>query len=78
MEEELVMDKMKPCPFCGGEAKSFVHLDSYASNEVLMSAYVKCSVCGVYQRLRFNATSMQFKDFIDAFNNAIGLWNQRA
>ena len=71
------MDKLKPCPFCGGEAKTIVDYDTVGSGKFLMSAFVECTVCGIYQRIRFDASKKQFSDFTDAFDRAISLWNQR-
>lgn len=72
------MEKLKPCPFCGGDAKTIVDYDTVSRDKVLMSAYVQCTVCGIYQRIKFDATRRQFSDFTDAFDRAISLWNQRA
>ena len=37
------MDKLKPCPFCGGEA--------YLKNEGTICCYVACSKCHAGTRL---------------------------
>ena len=71
------MAELKPCPFCGGEAKTIVDYDTCSSDKLLMSAYVQCSVCGIYQRIKFDASHKRFEDFTDAFERAISLWNQR-
>lgn len=70
------MEKLKPCPFCGGEAKTIVDYDGYG-DKLLLSAYAGCTVCKIYQRVRFEATNKSFSDFINAFEQAINLWNQR-
>ena len=71
------MEKLKPCPFCGGEAKTIVDYNQCGGNELIMSAYVQCSVCGIYQRVKFDAYQKEFSDFINVFERAISLWNQR-
>jgi len=71
------MNNLKPCPFCGGEAKTIADYDSVGANEFLMSAYIQCADCGVYKRVKFNASSKQFSDYIYAFDQVINLWNQR-
>lgn len=71
------MTNLKLCPFCGGEAKTFVDFDHCGGGELVMSAYVQCSVCGIYQRAKFDALNNQFSDFTDAFGRVTNLWNQR-
>lgn len=76
------MDKLKPCPFCGGVSKGVVDYDQCGEGKLLMSAYVICSACGVYHsfyctRVRFDASGKNFSDFTDAFENVVNLWNKR-
>lgn len=71
------MDKLKPCPFCGGEAKTIVDYNKCSGNELILSAYVQCSTCGIYQKIQFDAMNKPFYEFEDAFTRAIFLWNQR-
>lgn len=71
------MDKLKPCPFCGGEAKTVVDFDMVDGRNIFLSAYCECGICGIYQRIKFDGTQKGFADYIDAFNRAISLWNQR-
>ena len=67
------MEKLKPCPFCGGEAKTIVDYDTVSSDKFLMSAYVQCTVRGIYQRIKFDASKKQFSNFTDAFDRAVSL-----
>lgn len=71
------MDELKACPFCGGEAKTSVNYNECGGGKLLLSAYVECSICGIYKRERFDASNMHFSDFIDVFEKVIGRWNQR-
>ena len=71
------MEKLKPCPFCGGEAKTIVDCYTLGSGKILMSADVQCTVCGIYQRIRFDVSQRKFSDFTDAFDRVVSLWNQR-
>ena len=72
------MADLKPCPFCGGEAKTVVGYDTVGGGEFKLSAYVQCTVCGIYQRIKFDAYQKQFSDYEDVFERAISLWNQRS
>jgi len=72
------MEKLKPCPFCGGEARTVVDYDMIdGDRKLFMSAYVKCEVCGIQQRIKFEASKIRFKDYVDVFERAVSLWNQR-
>ena len=71
------MEELKPCPFCGGEAVSIVDYDTIVSDKMLMSAYIKCTVCGVAQRVKFDATRKPFTAYTDVFERAVSLWNTR-
>ena len=59
-------DKLKPCPFCGGEAA--LHKIAFFKHE----AYVRCKTCGV-RTLEFSSATME-----DAKLKAIEAWNRRA
>ena len=60
------MDRLKPCPFCGGDA-----LLSH-DYEGIGSSYVRCRKCGV-ESIRF------IKSFeIASDDRAVEYWNRRA
>ena len=71
------MYELKPCPFCGSEAKTIVDYDTVGGGVFLLSAYVECTGCGVSKRVKFDASRKQFSDYINAFDKAINLWNHR-
>ena len=71
------MKDLKACPFCGSKAMTYVDYDQCGGGELLMSAYVQCSDCGIYKRVKFDASNKQFSDFTNAFDRVINLWNQR-
>ena len=68
-----------PCPFCGGEPKNFVQGDSWGGGDLKLSAYVQCTNCKVYKRVRFTCKESLsgFETFTDAFYKVIQDWNQR-
>lgn len=61
------MDNLKPCPFCGKEAK--LHRDSWPTDDKggkAVAFWVKCAPCG--------SSSGEFK----SREKAIAAWNKRA
>ena len=72
--------KLKPCPFCGGEPKSCVRVNSYGTydgNLLTLSAYIECTNCGISKRVKFDAHGKDFQTYTRAFENAISNWNDR-
>jgi Lar family restriction alleviation protein len=62
------MDKLKPCPFCGGEAETSHGFDKSAKEYF----FVSCGMC--------NAKTMNFYKWWDSDNYesaAIEAWNRR-
>lgn len=60
------MDNLKPCPFCGKDAK--LHRDSWPTNDkggMAVAFWVKCAPCG--------SSSGEFK----SKEKAIAAWNRR-
>ena len=41
------MAELKPCPFCGGEARFELYRDSY---------YIRCKKCGIRTSVEFTVT----------------------
>lgn len=73
-----MIDKLKPCPFCGGEAHTEVMYDTVGGGELKLSAYILCYDCGTAKKVQFSAEKAPFEAFDIAFEQAAQKWNQRA
>jgi Lar family restriction alleviation protein len=72
--KEITMDeiKLKPCPFCGGEAMLTTNL--YAG-----IVYIQCKCCtAMVGRKRKIVSSMIGKEYFVNKEEAIEAWNRRA
>ena len=58
--------ELKPCPFCGGEARLFIGMVAFDDYEV------QCAKCG------FSGPNFGASDEPDARDDAINHWNTRA
>lgn len=65
---------LKPCPFCGGEAK-LKHGKPWQQNEGKRFAFVQCRVCESKTKTYFQYPYEAWKD-VDRY--AIEAWNRRA
>lgn len=72
------MDRLKPCPFCGGEAKTGVSYIKCGGDELILRASVYCDACGVGKSVTFDAMCMPFENFTEQFNAVAEMWNRRA
>ena len=64
------MTKLKPCPFCGGEARTGCFPTDYPYEHC--QAYVECTDCGAEINVGGRA-----KDAGKMVKNAIHKWNNR-
>lgn len=77
------MEKLKPCPFCGGEAKFFVKSKSVMGEVRGWQFGIFCSRCDVTTPRRDYKIELSFegsgeiKTIIDERENAIEAWNRR-
>ena len=69
------MSELKPCPFCGGEAKVTKDRDCWGHGEFVLKVYVMCKSCHsqgkpIYDRDVWPENQMEVE--------AIEAWNRRA
>ena len=70
------MEKLKPCPFCGGDPKTRVDY-LYNVCELILRFSVECN-CGVKRTLTKKVCSDSFDKYIKIMDETIELWNRRA
>lgn len=66
-----MIDKLKPCPFCGGDAEEkYVRRKTkyrlFTFPDITHFVYIKCKVCGANTSIK------------ETRENAIEAWNRRA
>ena len=72
------MSELKPCPFCGGDAKTEIGYIRCGGNELVMRASVFCVSCGTAKTVKFDAMNISFDDFYKQCFAAEDMWNRRA
>lgn len=67
--------ELKPCPFCGGEAKQDVFVYKNADDSYDYEAVIFCKSCVAVMH---GASQYDYDDFSDdAINDLIEAWNRR-
>ena len=75
------MDKLKPCPFCGGEATIKHFSSGHNGNGMFTASYkVGCNKCKIdfIHTSEFKLVDGQPKFIVNGFDEAIEAWNRRA
>lgn len=70
--------RLKPCPFCGGAAKTEVSYIKCGGDELLMRATVFCTSCGCAKTVKFDGLNKTFEYYAEQADTAMEMWNRRA
>ena len=62
-------DELKPCPFCGGQARLKKHY------KLEQTWYVQCHKCGIRTP---NSTQTPYQNWAEARDYPVKMWNRRA
>lgn len=80
----MALDKLKPCPFCGGEAAVFCErkLESVYVWQAgfAIKCRVGCEKCGIYFRQNSVIPQAEYKAPVtnrDRYEEAVEAWNRR-
>lgn len=73
-------ERLKPCPFCGGEPKAGITVFNNKITNVFLQAEVRCPKCGVSVQTVFQATDIQpvpIERYTGAMEESVERWNTR-
>ena len=73
LKENKLNLQLKPCPFCGGEAK-FLHGYPRQQRNGVKSALVQCKSCGCKTP---TFTQLPYQAYKDCETYVVNLWNRR-
>lgn len=70
------MEKLKPCPFCGGEAKAIITKTAIGGQ---LSCLISCANCSfVEQGEHLDSFQCSIDEMEDLINRTVEKWNRRA
>ena len=67
--------KLKPCPFCGSEAKTEIYC---GDNSTKIYLRIYCSKCERVEQKVKTLSGCMFARFEDVLDEICGMWNRRA
>lgn len=70
------MDELKPCPFCGRDATTYISVDTVVPQEDCIKFSVCCPACHVEQHIDI-CNRDTFEAAQEAMAKAIKDWNRR-
>ena len=70
-------EELKPCPFCGTEPKTAINYVRCGGEELTLAYSVFCPACKITKRFVINSEGLSFKEYVEAMNNVIIMWNCR-
>ncbi len=68
IERQKLSKELKPCPFCGGEARLRKH------QRLNQTWYVQCNQCGIRTP---NSVQAAYESWKTTMNYPVQLWNRR-
>ena len=66
--------ELKPCPFCGGDAKLWSHVECYGHGDFVEETAVACCKCGAMGQ---TLSAWMVPNGEERVANAVKAWNRR-
>ena len=69
--------KIKPCPFCGCEAKTKIGGRYFDCEKFIVNLTVKCQKCDCGKTLQIDLIDVTFDELMENCKKVIEVWNTR-
>lgn len=70
-------EDLKPCPFCGTLPTTAINYSRCGGGELRLTYSVVCPRCKITKSLGKESEGKSFKEYINAMNSVITIWNSR-